>query len=279
MEGVLFTIITVVAGLFFTAIPVVIVGLVIWYATNSRRRTVEQWGTFAHHRGLHLTPGSFFVHPSVTGVYARFHVDLRTVTRGSGDSSSTYTVMNINLPVQNGLVVSFYKEGFLSKLGKAIGTQDVQVGDPMFDEAFMIKSNSPPHVPHLLTPDIRQYALAMRDAMDVSLKPGKVTWEQYGTQSDPRRLGNVLDMLVLIGRKVLEMEAPHLLEQEGGHEVEGPQTAGTPGRGAPSQNLQTHLLKMSKCPNCGGKLEWDPEKTTDIVRCSYCGVSTKIKLL
>lgn len=47
----------------------------------------------------------------------------------------------------------------------------------------------------------------------------------------------------------------------------------------PSQNLKTHLLKMSQCPNCGGKLEWDPEKTTDVVQSSCCGVSTKIKLL
>lgn len=269
MEEVFVTIVTVVMGLLMSAIPVVIIGLVVWHATNARRRVSEQWTHFAHHTGLHITPGSFFVHPSVTGLYARFHVDLRTVTRGSGQNSSTYTVMTVYLPIQNGLIVSFYKEGFLSKLGKAIGTQDVQVGDHQFDEAFMIKSNSPPHVAHLLTAEIRQYALAMRDAMNVSLRTGQVQWEQLGTETDSQRLGNVLNMLVLIARQVLEIEAPHLL-----HQSEEP-SAHVP----KAQNLQTHLLKMSKCPNCGGKLEWDTQKTTDVVRCSYCGISTKIKLL
>jgi len=40
-----------------------------------------------------------------------------------------------------GLKLSVYKEGFFSSLGKALGTQDIQVGDPLFDDLFMVKSN------------------------------------------------------------------------------------------------------------------------------------------
>ena len=120
MEEAVGSVVAVVFSLIFGAVPFVIVALVIWSAMTRHRRVAEKWAPFAHRTGLHVQVGSFFVHPSVTGMYAGFHVDLRTVTRGSGKNASTYTVMTVNLPIQNGLILSFYKEGFLSKIGKAI---------------------------------------------------------------------------------------------------------------------------------------------------------------
>lgn len=260
-------------------VPFAVIGLLFWFVYSRRRKAEERWRDFAHQAGLVVTPGNFFTHPTVGGVYGGFNVDLRTVARSSGQNSTTYTVMTVALPIGNRLMLQFYKEGVLSKIGKALGTQDVQVGDPRFDQAFMIKSNAPEYVSGLLTPEVRELALYMPDAMNVKLAMGHVSWEQLGTLTDASRLGNVLNMLVIIARQVLSIEAPQMLHQAPPRQAH----AASPGviaEAAPkTSGLKTHLLKMSKCPNCGGKLEWAPEKTTDVVQCGYCGVSTKIKLL
>ncbi len=263
-------------------LPAAIIFLVFWYMHKQRQKMTEQWGVFAQQTGLSVTAGSWIQTPAVRGVYAGFNIWLRTESRGSGDSRTTYTVMTLQLPITNRLNLRFYKEGFLSKIGKAMGTQDLQVGDPLFDDAFMIKGNSPPHVANLLSPEVRQYALAMRDAMNVSLTQGQVGWEQIGSLLDPPRLSNVLNMLVMIARNVIAVEAPQMFEQMVAQQRQAP--AQTPARvpqnpadrGAQPQTQQS---KMAQCHNCNGKLEWDPLKTTGVVVCPYCGITTKVKLL
>ena len=40
-----------------------------------------------------------------------------------------------------GFRFTIYRKGFFSDLGKLLGMQDIEVGDPEFDEAFIIKGN------------------------------------------------------------------------------------------------------------------------------------------
>jgi hypothetical protein len=40
-----------------------------------------------------------------------------------------------------GFRFTIYRKGLFSELGKLLGMQDIEVGDPEFDEAFIIKGN------------------------------------------------------------------------------------------------------------------------------------------
>ena len=40
-----------------------------------------------------------------------------------------------------GFRFTIYRKGIFSELGKLLGMQDIEVGDPEFDEAFIIKGN------------------------------------------------------------------------------------------------------------------------------------------
>ena len=40
-----------------------------------------------------------------------------------------------------GFRFTIYRKGLFSDLGKLLGMQDIEVGDPEFDEAFIIKGN------------------------------------------------------------------------------------------------------------------------------------------
>ena len=56
-----------------------------------------------------------------------------------------------------GFRFTIYRRGFFSDLGKLLGMQDIEVGDPEFDEAFIIKGNDEDRVRVLFSnPKIRQ---------------------------------------------------------------------------------------------------------------------------
>src|SRR5262249_22529920 len=60
----------------------------------------------------------------------------------SGEGSTTYTRMRAPYINPEGFRFTIYRKGFFSELGKLLGMQDIEVGEPEFDEAFIIKGNN-----------------------------------------------------------------------------------------------------------------------------------------
>src|SRR3954466_414470 len=61
-------------------------------------------------------------------------ITLDTHTVATGHSSITYTRMRAPYVNKDGFRFRIYRRGFFSELGKLLGMQDVEVGDPTFDE-------------------------------------------------------------------------------------------------------------------------------------------------
>ncbi|MBI5252198.1 MAG: hypothetical protein HY912_22110 [Desulfomonile tiedjei] len=82
-----------------------------------------------------------------------------------GEDTRIFTRMQIMLPgLPRGLRV--YRETQWSKLGKAVGMQDIITGDPEFDRAFMVKGNDVTAVNNYLTSSRRMVLLARALSMD-----------------------------------------------------------------------------------------------------------------
>ena len=64
-----------------------------------------------------------------------------TYTESSGDSSYTYTRIRAPFVNKDGFRFTIYRKSIFSGLGKMLGMQDVEVGYPEFDDAFIIKGN------------------------------------------------------------------------------------------------------------------------------------------
>ena len=64
-----------------------------------------------------------------------------TYTDSSTDHSVHYTRMRAPYVNPEGFRFTIYRKGFFSDLGKLLGMQDIEVGEPDFDEAFIIKGN------------------------------------------------------------------------------------------------------------------------------------------
>ena len=57
------------------------------------------------------------------------------------NSYVAYTRMRAPYVNPEGFRFTIYRKGVFSDLGKLLGMQDIEVGDPDFDEAFIIKGN------------------------------------------------------------------------------------------------------------------------------------------
>ena len=117
----------------------------------------EVWRQLSEEIGAEFIDGRFW-----KGSKVQAHVGPWTVTldiNNDGESQST----RIRAPYVNpeGFRVTIYRKGFFSNLGKLLGMQDIEVGDPEFDEAFIIKGNDEGKVCGLFAnPKIRQMILA-----------------------------------------------------------------------------------------------------------------------
>src|SRR5437588_691517 len=70
-------------------------------------------------------------------------VVLDTIIVSTGKSAVTYTRMRAPYVNRDGHRFTLYRKTVLTALGKFMGMQDISIGDPAFDEAFVIKANDP----------------------------------------------------------------------------------------------------------------------------------------
>jgi hypothetical protein len=124
------------------------------------------------------------------------------------------------------------------------------VGEPPFDEAYLIASDTPQFVPHILTPPIRHALLHGPHEMNVTVGDGRVCYVQRGVLTDSGTLSYVLDLLVMVAARVTEVEAP---------------TAPAP---QPSYGAPPPLVSL--CDNCGADPDWDVTGRRGGANCKYC---------
>jgi hypothetical protein len=166
----------------------------IWQA-KVQKRIRENWTAFAHAHGMHYTGNT---RSGMHGVFGNTPVKICTRTEGSGKNQVTYTdfITDLGAPLPNGL--AFHRETFMSRLGRAFGTQDIQVGDAALDQALIIQGSDVPGIVRLLTtPEVRTAILStFARHSDLRLRNGQLTVTRTGTiyaRADLNAMGQALD--------------------------------------------------------------------------------------
>jgi hypothetical protein len=174
-----------------------VIAMIVWGAKH-QKAVRENWANFARRHNLQYAGTTF---GGITGWFGAAQIRINTITRGSGKNRSTYTQFHatIGAPMPAGLVL--YKEGFFSKLGKVFGGDDVQVGDPNIDNAFIIKATDllGTHTLLSLTP-VKQgllYTVARHPGLRIEART--VFWEQNGVAHKPEQLeANAADLAYIV---------------------------------------------------------------------------------
>jgi hypothetical protein len=124
-------------------------------------RQDEVWKQLGSEIGADYVPGGFWKASKVQAHVGPWTIILDTYTESSGHSSQTYTRMRAPFVNPDGFRFTIYRKGLFSDLGKLLGMQDIEVGDPEFDEAVIIKGTDEARVWELFAdPTLRSLVLA-----------------------------------------------------------------------------------------------------------------------
>ncbi len=117
----------------------------------------EVWRQLSQEIGAEFVEGGLWKGNKVQAHVKPWTITLDTYTVSTGKSSVTYTRMRAPYVNPEGFRFTIYRKSIFSDLGKFLGMQDIEVSDPDFDEAFIIKGNDESRVRDLLAnPKIRQ---------------------------------------------------------------------------------------------------------------------------
>ncbi|MEE8148484.1 MAG: hypothetical protein V3T24_12820, partial [Longimicrobiales bacterium] len=102
----------------------------------------EVWRELAQQVEGRFVEGGFLGTDVVQATAGDWIITLDTYTVSSGNSSTTYTRLRAPYVNPEGFFFTIYRNGFFSGLGKLFGMQDIEVGYPRFDHAYIIQGNS-----------------------------------------------------------------------------------------------------------------------------------------
>jgi len=128
-----------------------------WFGPNKD----EIWRQLSQEIGAEFHEGSFLKGTKLQAHVGPWTLTLDTYTVSSGHSHVTFTRMRAPYVNPAGFRFTIYCKGILTELGKLLGMQDIEVGEPEFDEAFVIKGNDEGMVRSLFAnPQVRSLVLA-----------------------------------------------------------------------------------------------------------------------
>ena len=141
---------------------VLVLGGAVAFAAQSRRkqRLNDAFQRVARVRDGEFTAGGWFARPSVRFSYLGTRVLLDTFSTG-GKHPTYYTQLHLDWPHQQ-LRLEVFPEGFLSRIGKLLGTQDIQIGSPAFDRDYVIRGNDVRQIREILTASVQSRISSLR---------------------------------------------------------------------------------------------------------------------
>src|SRR6516165_2925790 len=188
----------------------------------------EVWRQLGEDIGAEVVQGGFWKGGSkVQAHVGPWTVTLDTYTVSSGHSHYTFTRLRAPYVNPEGFRFTIYRKGFFSDLGKLLGMQDIEVGDPEFDEAFVIKGNDEETVRDLFAnPKIRQVIQAQpRIRLEVKDSEGwfgprfpegvdELHFEVLGVIKDVEGLKALFDLLATVLDQLCRIGSAHRMSPD-----------------------------------------------------------------
>ena len=191
----------------------------------------EVWRQLSEEMGAEVVQGGFWKGGSkVQAQVGPWTVTLETYTVSSGYSHVTFTRLRAPYVNPEGFRFTIYRKGFFSDLGKFLGMQDIEVGDPEFDEACIIKGNDEERVRELFSnTKIRQMILAQpKIRLEVKDSEGwfgpkfpegvdELHFQVLGVIKDVERLKTLFDLFAAVLDQLCRIGSAY--EQDAGVEL------------------------------------------------------------
>jgi len=186
--------------------------LIFWIIGWTYRKTGEHWKKLANHFDLNLdlpetkwqwVMGNF---PTASGKVKEYSIYIDMYTRGSGKQKTTYTRFSINLNKAVNNYIKLSREGLFSKIGKAFGAQDIEIGHKDFDDRFIIKTDNESFAKRVLSGRVRSLILRnLRFSGFLEIKDNMMVYSEIMTLNSQRNLEELqetIDVAVQIAKEI-----------------------------------------------------------------------------
>jgi hypothetical protein len=130
----------------------------------------EVWKELADTIGAEFVGGGFWKSNKVRAHVGPWTITLDTYVESSGDSAVPATRMRAPYVNPDGFRFTVYRKGLFSGIGKLLGVQDIEVGDPEFDEAFVVQGNDEARVQTLLADPKLRALIRAQPTIKLSVK-------------------------------------------------------------------------------------------------------------
>lgn len=174
--------------LIFCGIAIVLMFISFIYDKYAKKKRLAIYQRIADHLGGDVTGDC--IHAIMRGVKVTLD---RHITK-SGNSSVTWDRATVYLSHNHNTTLEVYKETTVfSAIGKAMGGQDVIIGEPAFDNMFIIKASEPSWAKDVLTEPVRQLHLRY-PMLRLEVEGIKLTINRKGVTNDINQLIALMDL-------------------------------------------------------------------------------------
>ena len=117
----------------------------------------EIWRQLADQIGAEYVDGGFWGRDKVVARVGEWTVTLDYYTVSNGKTSTTYTRMRAPYVNRDGFRFRIHRANFFTGIAEAVGFHDIEIGDPAFDQDYVVKGNDAEKVCLLLaSPRLRE---------------------------------------------------------------------------------------------------------------------------
>ncbi|MDR6761740.1 hypothetical protein J2Y38_001949 [Flavobacterium sp. 2755] len=135
------------------------------------------WNQFANQTNGTFKEGYSWQSDSVEIEYKNWKIVFDNYTLWSGKYGAEMTRVIVPIILQNNFRFEIYREGFVRKIEKIFGAQDIEIGYADFDKSFTIKSNNESKIKTLLQNNkIRNFIASQKD-VNIQISDQKGIWE------------------------------------------------------------------------------------------------------
>ena len=181
----------------------------------------EIWAQIAKDIGGHYEEGGLLGRNVLRYRAGEWEITLDIYKTG-GSTTHTYTRMRAPFVNKDGLYFSIEREGIIASIGKRFGMQDIQVGDPDFDDNFLIKGNHEEKIRQLLSaPRMKQLIQAQPEVhfrirddegwFSQSFPHGvdELYFECTGAVKDAERLKGLFELFSLTLERLVQIDSAY----------------------------------------------------------------------
>lgn len=180
----------------------------------------EVWAALAHEISARHEQGGWLRSDRVVASVPPWTVTLDLYTEGAAEISTTHTRLRAPFVNPGGFRFKLYRKSIFSDLGKLLGMQDIGVGDPPFDEDFIIQGNDEARVRELLRDPHLRELIAVQPRISFSIKDDEgwfgatfpdgvdeLHFLAWGVVKDVERLKQMFDLLAVTLNRLCEIRA------------------------------------------------------------------------